>query len=273
VFCEGSARREFDIQKSIIHPISCKIDSCPINSPRQDNISLVLGPSGSGKTTYCVKEHGKSASLPNDGTRTNYEFRVYMYANDLGVINREDALKDILLKNIRAALSLNATADVPKLSMTLYAIIDEAGCDAFFGEVTNLLALRGAVNEIATGGQLVVSGTGLDFLTNSIGSSGEGITKIRMLPWGFQNFEQLANQDTISKLVAKHEVYIKMTSNARAAAYLLLWLRKTATWGNDDHNVPFVVRGVAYDYISGNALKQANSATRRQVVRAVLRLL
>jgi hypothetical protein len=133
--------------------------------------------------------------------------------------------------------------------------------------------LSKVVKEISSNGQLVVSGTGLDFLTTSIGSSGEGITKIRMLPWRFEHFKQLAKNDRISTLVAKHEVYIKMTSNARVAAYLLLWLTKTSSWGNDDDNVPFVVRGVAYDYISGNSLKDADPKTRRQVVRAVLRLL
>jgi hypothetical protein len=73
------------------------------------------------------------------------------------------------LENIRAALSLDSDADVTRLSMTLYAIIDEAGCNEFFCKLTNLVLLKEAVEEIATDCQLVVSGTGLDFLTNSIG--------------------------------------------------------------------------------------------------------
>lgn len=273
-----SADRERSRQESITRPISCNIAcSGPINSPRQDNVSLVLGPSGSGKTTYCVKEHGKLARLSSDdgSARITNEFRVYMYATDLGSSssNHEETLKDILLKTIRSVLSLGPAAIVHKLTMTLYAIIDEAGCDKFFGQVKNLLLLKEAVKDIATNVQLVVSGTGLDFLTNSIGSSGEGVIKIRMLPWGLGNFKELANEDTIWKLVAKHEIYTNMTTNARAAAYLLFWLKKTATWGNDRDNVPFVVRGVAYDYISGNGLKDADGVTRRQVVRAVLRIL
>jgi predicted AAA+ superfamily ATPase len=167
VFC-GSARRELSIQKGITHPIRCEIDSKPIDRPRQDSISLVLGPSGSGKTTYCVKEHGKLASRSgDDGT---CEFRVYMYANDLDTKYPKRWLKEILLENIRAALSLDSDADVTRLSMTLYAIIDEAGCNEFFCKLTNLVLLKEAVEEIATDCQLVVvSGTGLDFLTNSIG--------------------------------------------------------------------------------------------------------
>ena len=263
----GFARREHDVQKGISNPIRCNIHSNPSDSPRQDKISLVLGPSGSGKTTYCVKEHGKSA--------VNCDFRVYMYAADLGKGDRKANLREIVLVEIAKALSVdtNTTEASEKLSMTLYAIIDEAGCDEFFGEEKNLLDLKGAINDIATDVQLVVSGTGLDLLTSNSGSSGEGLSKIRMLPWGLQDFKLLANRDTISKLVTKHEVYTNMTTNARAAAYLLVWLRKTATWGNDDDNVPFVVRAVAYDYISGNSLKDADGATRRQVVRAVLLVL
>jgi hypothetical protein len=274
-----SADRERSRQESITTPIPCNIAfNSPNNSSRQDNVSLVLGPSGSGKTTYCVKEHGHLARLSsNDGTAliTN-EFRVYMYATDLASSsnsNRGEMLKEILLKTIRKALSLESTAIVQKLTMTLYAIIDEAGCDEFFGQVENLLLLKEAVKDIATSVHLVVSGTGLDFLTNSIGSSGEGVIKIRMLPWGLRNFQQLANEDKILALVERHKIYTNMTTNARAAAYLLSWLRKTATWGNDSDNVPFVVRGVAYDYISGNGLKDADRETRRQVVRAVLRIL
>jgi hypothetical protein len=43
--------------------------------------------------------------------------------------------------------------------------------------------------------------------------------------------------------------------------------------GDDDENVPFVVRAVAYDYISGNGLKDTNDRTRRRVVRSVLKVL
>jgi hypothetical protein len=283
VFCSG-AGREVEIQERIIHPISCNISQsitgdfvAKTTKQRQDNISLVLGPSGSGKTTYCVKEHGKSAHSSCDAIK--HEFRVYMYATQLGDSNRKAALRELLLDEIAKALSVerNALDDVlgenTRLAMTIYAIIDEAGCDDFFGDASNLQELSRVVKEIASDGQLVVSGTGLDFLTTSIGSSGEGITKIRMLPWRLEDFNKLAKNVAISNLVAKHEVYIKMTSNARAAAYLLLWLRTTKSWGNDDDNVPFVVRGVAYDYISGNGLKDTDGSTRRQVVRAVLRLL
>jgi hypothetical protein len=150
----GSADRERSIQESITSPIGCKTARSSLG-PRQDNVSLVLGPSGSGKTTYCVKEHGKSASHSgDDGTPIKKVFRVYMYASDLGSSNRKEVLKGILLKNIRDALSLDGAVDVPKLTMTLYAIIDEAGCDEFFGQEKNLLDLTGAVKDIATDVQL-----------------------------------------------------------------------------------------------------------------------
>jgi hypothetical protein len=273
VFC-SSASRESDLHTQTSNNcIACKIKRTSVDVDRQGNISLVLGPSGSGKSFYCRNEHSSRGD-------SIHEFRVYMYANqfdDTAVLNKsnmKNILKSILQKEIRNVLSLDEGTTLGQLDMTLYAIIDEAGCDKFFSQEGNLRELSCAVKEIAKDGQLVVSGTGLDFLTSSIGSAGEELTKIRMLPWGLEDFFKLAkNKEKIKKLAQKHDVYIKMISNARAAAKLLYWLDRTLGWGDGDENVSFVVRAVAYDYISGNGLKDTNDKTRRRVVRSVLKAL
>ena len=157
--------------------------------------------------------------------------------------------------------------------MTLYAIIDEAGNVDYFADKHNLNNLRRVIGKFATDGQLVVSGTGLDFLTTDIGSTGEGIKKIRMLPWSIEDFAKLAKDDSMVKLVQTLFVYGAMVSNARAASFLLKGLVDTKKWGEPDDNVPHVIRGVAYGYISGNGLKDMDDRCRRRVVRAVLKVL
>ena len=156
---------------------------------------------------------------------------------------------------------------------TLYAIIDEAGHDAYFADKHNLTALGEVVDKFASDGQLVLSGTGLDLLTTDIGSTGEGINKIRMMPWSVADFAKLAKNRDMVQLVKNHFVYGAMVSNARAASFLLKWLVTTEKWGEPDENVPNVLRGVAYGYISGNGLKDLNDCSRRKVARAVFKVL
>jgi hypothetical protein len=236
-----------------------------------DSISLVLGPSGSGKTTFCANESIKSATKGK-------EFRVYMYSNDLCAENyhedRKKSFRIVLEKQIRNALDLSTDDPLDRLDMTLYAIIDEAGNDDYFANKNNIHDLRQVVSDFASDGQLVLSGTGLDLLTTDIGSTGEGIKKIRMMPWSIADFVELAkNDDMAVQLVKKHCVYGAMVSNARAAACLLGRLVITEKWGEPDENVPHVLRGVAYGYIQGNGLKDLNGHSRRRVAQAVIKVL
>ena len=211
----GTGDRERKIQEKLKRRIACKA-STPRETNRQDSICLVLGPSGSGKTTYCLKER-----IHNSG----HEFRVYMYADDLTgePTQRIEIFRAILHRSINSVLKRGANIE-RKLKMHLYAIIDEAGCDPVYGNKKNLVELSNVVKEFATDGQLVVSGTGLDLLTTSIGSAGEGITKIRLLPWELTDFAKLTDDNNIVKLVQKHDVYTKLVSNARAATRLLHWI-------------------------------------------------
>ena len=278
IVCTPGSDRELKIQRLLVGDrlIECKTDGKTSGgggddttgvSARGDSISLVLGPSGSGKTTFCANE-------PINGVSKDREFRVYMYSNDLGdTEGRVERLRMILGKQIRKTLGVSEKASLGHLDMTIYAIIDEAGNDAYFANKDNLLKLRGVVEGFATDGQLVLSGTGLDLLTTDIGSPGEGIKKIRMLPWSVEEFAKLAKDASMVRLVKKHFVYGAMVSNARAASFLLKWLNDTKKWGEPDENVPHVIRGVAYGYISGNGLKDLDDSRRRRVVRAVLKVL
>ena len=276
VYTTGS-EKELKIQQRLGEKkqlIDCKTDSETSGSDDNDttarcgdSISLVLGPSGSGKTTFCANVSIKSTS-------TGKEFRVYMYSNDLiGTEGPEARLRMILNQQIRKALELSEEESLCKLDMTLYAIIDEAGHDAYFADIHNLTALKGVVDKFASDGQLVLSGTGLDLLTTDIGSTGEGINKIRMMPWSVADFAKLAKDGDMVQLVKNHFVYGAMVSNARAASFLLKWLVTTEKWGEPDENVPNVLRGVAYGYISGNGLKDLNDRSRRKVARAVFKVL
>ncbi|KAL3910491.1 MAG: hypothetical protein SGILL_007669 [Bacillariaceae sp.] len=278
IVCTAGSDKELKIQRLLVGDrlIECKTDAKTSGgagddttdvSARGDSVSLVLGPSGSGKTTFCANEPINSASKGK-------VFRVYMYSNDLcGTEGRVERLRMILGQQIRKTLGVSEKASLGSLDMTLYAIIDEAGNDAYFANKDNLNDLRRVVEEFATDGQLVLSGTGLDLLTTDIGSTGEGIQKIRMLPWSIEEFAKLAKDDSMVRLVKKHFVYGAMVSNARAASLLLKWLIVTKKWGEPDENVPHVIRGVAYGYISGNGLKDLDDRRRRRVVRAVLKVL
>ena len=279
IVCTAGSDKELKIQRLLVRGrlIECKTDAKTSGgggddttdvSARSDSISLVLGPSGSGKTTFCV-------NAPINSAFEGQEFRVYMYSNDLVGTEegRVERLRMILCQQIREALGVSEKTSLDRLDMTLYAIIDEAGNDTYFANKDNLSQLRRVVEEFATDGHLVLSGTGLDLLTNDIGSTGEGIKKIRMLPWSIEDFAKLAKDDSMVRLVKKHFVYDAMVSNARAASFLLKWLNDTNKWGESDENVPHVIRGVAYGYISGNGLKDLNDRSRRKVVRAVLKVL
>lgn len=178
IFYTTGSKKELKIQQRLGKKkqlIDCKTDSETSGSDDNDStarcgdsISLVLGPSGSGKTTFCANVSIKSAS-------TGREFWVYMYSNDLiGTEGREARLRMILNQQIRKALKLSKEESLCYLDMTLYAIIDEAGHDAYFVDKHNLTALGEVVDKFASNGQLVLSGTGLDLLTTDIGSTGEG---------------------------------------------------------------------------------------------------
>jgi hypothetical protein len=252
----GYAQRERETQERLKgRTIESPTNKYGRENTRKDSITLVLGPSGSGKTTFCIHEHFVSQDC-----RKNQHFRVYMYSHALGLHHGGDKpfnrLRDILETEIRKTLKMGRDMTLSKLDMTLYAVIDEAGGNAFFGNLNNLFALRDIVYEFATDVQLVLSGTGLDFLTTDIGSAGEGLTKIRMLPWTPKEFYKIVHGDrNLVSLVQKHRGYRMMLTNTRAATFLVKWLRRTESWGDPDDNVPHVVRGVAYDYIGGNGLK------------------
>ena len=98
--------------------------------------------------------------------------------------NDEQKLKEKLEEGIRKGLCIyDEGPQVPKLEgLKIVAVIDEAGADPFYGEVRNLCDLRNGVQEEFPSCccHLVVSGTGLDLLTNAIGSAGEGITKLHL---------------------------------------------------------------------------------------------
>ena len=94
-----------------------------------------------------------------------------------------------------------------------------------------------------------------------------------MMPWSVADFAKLAKNRDMVQLVKNHFVYGAMVSNARASSFLLNWLVTTEKWGKPDENVPNVLRGVAYGYISGNGLKDLNDRSRRKVARAVFKVL
>lgn len=157
--------------------------------------------------------------------------------DDDALPQRKKKLKEKCEAGIRKGLGVDEDAQVPHLKeLKVVAVIDEAGSDSFYCNVDNLMELRHVICSAFPSNccHPVVLGTGLDLLTNSVSGAGKGIAKVRLLPWQIEDFVLFAKNNSIAKLVKKHDVHSKLATTPRAAARLLECLLKTETWANEE---------------------------------------
>jgi hypothetical protein len=247
---------------------------------------LVLGSSGSGKTTFAGKVLPQKI-LDNRIFKSSKSFTVYMHGSDAtrgrearNIREMAEYTKKQIFSLIETDMKINIENEKLPINMAMIVIIDEMGIshDAkYLDQADKLRKLTELLQTIAEEVQLVMVGTGLDKVSSSLNSNQDAV-KIRMRPWEIESVVRLAElmdvrDEVLLNRLKDTPIFLKLSSNARAAYFLLDSLRRFDDYFEDTALIDAVVKDVAFRYIKANGLKDLNTEQRRSVAKFVLGVL
>jgi hypothetical protein len=241
-------------------------------------VSAVMGPAGVGKTAYCTQAASKNlrATVPTKRAFTYYTKwpggdgpcaeDVYAaareYCKPKGAILPEDTtyLKDVYL----------------------HVIVDE--CENFpvmtdkdfekwrDHRIKHFLAAFAGVH-------ITLAGTMLDVNMVAVGSESDGFWKIRLRPWRMDNFKAFlvftiqglgSNLDVMTRFVESSPLLMSLTTNARAAVFMVQIMRKLLDQGSVRGSPSSILDQVVFEYLKYNGLSAHTAEERASVGLAAL---